>query len=275
MPAIVHTNSALLSGMAVTSESLSEEASGLVRVRMDYVHRSSKAAQLNKLFYSDAPPPIFPSMISPSDLLERRLYMVQRAVSQENGLTYVQADYAGAFANKRRNHLRYVSREGERRVAWIYPIFQSFQVFNPAPEPGFFNDLLPVTFKFQNSYSYTWVPFVITYEYAQINGISAYTPVAPDVTELYTLIKWDSNFTVRDPERGWLATKIKKQDKAWFSQFFRADERVLTDNEVAEELPTTVKRALDFEHSRGPIKQDLKASYVTPTVKTIQHRFYL
>jgi hypothetical protein len=171
--------------------------------------------------------------------------------------------------------LRYVSREGERRVAWINPTFQSLAFKNPAPEFEFQNAFGSVVYSFQNSYSYTWVPFVITYEYAQINGISAYTPSAPDVTELYTLIKWDSNFTVPDPQRGWSAIKIKKQDKAWFSQFFRADERVLTDNEVAEELSTAPKRVLDFEHSRGPIKQDLKASYVTPTVKTIQHRFYL
>jgi hypothetical protein len=242
MPAIVHSNSALISGMALIDESIAEEASGLVRVTMNYVHRATNSARLSRLFYADAPPPIFPAALAPSDLLSRKLYMVDRTVSQSNGLTYVQAQYAGGFANKRSNHLRYVQRESPRSVVFVS---EPFSIKRNDPNGSGSLEYNNVT----NSYSYSWIPYVHTFEYIEIGNIASYTPAAPSLFELFELTAWAGGVYVPAPELGWSAIKFIPYEKSWFEK--------------------------SFNPAQLTIKEDRKPTFVTPTVRTIQHRFYL
>jgi hypothetical protein len=241
MPALVHTNIALQGGFAKVSESVSEDASGLVTVQMEFVCRASNSARLSRLFYSDAPPPIFPDALNASDLITRRLYMVNRSVEQSNGLTYVQAEYAAGFANKRSNHLRFVDRESERSFQFISEPFEIRRVNPNAP------DNIITAGNLTNRFAYSWIPFVVTFEYVEIGSIAAYTPTQPPRSELFSISAFSSNFYVPAPELGWSAIKNISYEKSWFEDLF-------------------INRT---------VREDRKPVYVTPTVKTIQHRFYL
>jgi hypothetical protein len=241
MPALVHTNSALQGGFAKVSESVSEQASGLVTVQMQFVCRASNSARLSRLFYSDAPPPIFPDALNAADLITRRLYMVNRSVEQSNGLTYVQAEYAGGFANKRTNHLRFVDRESARSFQFVSEPFSITRVNPDNPTSS------QTSGNLTNRFAYSWIPLVHTFEYVEIGNIAAYAPASPSVSELYELVAWSSNYYVPAPELGWSGIKTISYEKSWFIQNF----------------------------FQGAATQDRKPIYITPTVKTIQHRFYL
>jgi len=98
MPATIIGNSEWTSrGLVLTAQDAQEQVNGLVNVQVTYVGPASRHDQISRSFYLDAPPPIFPSVVSPSELVTGRLYMVSRSVSRENGLTTVQATYVGGL----------------------------------------------------------------------------------------------------------------------------------------------------------------------------------
>ena len=94
MPATIIGNSEWTSrGLVLTAQDAQEQVNGLVNVQVTYVGPASRHDQISRSFYLDAPPPIFPSVVSPSELVTNRLYMESRSVSRANGLTTVQANY--------------------------------------------------------------------------------------------------------------------------------------------------------------------------------------
>lgn len=96
MPALVHFNNALSNGVLVTSTQVARQANGLIDVQIDYVGRAAKLSQLMRLFYLDAPPPVFPaSDLSRADLVNGKLFMVSSSTAQANGIATISARYAG------------------------------------------------------------------------------------------------------------------------------------------------------------------------------------
>ncbi len=85
-------------GIAVTSSSCAEQVNGLVEVQVRYTIPKSKQSQIDRLFYVDAPPPLYPSCISKASLLTNRLYMATRSVSSDSGFLVIDASYVGALA---------------------------------------------------------------------------------------------------------------------------------------------------------------------------------
>jgi hypothetical protein len=243
MPSIVHTTNQLINGLAVVSDSASESASGLVRAQIEYVHRTANIARLNKLFYVDAPPPVFPKSVNANELINRRLYMVQRSVEQRNGLTHVQAEYVGGFANKPNNYGRFIDRESERSFSFSQR--RQFTLVNPDPsEPS---PTQEGTFFFTDFYAYSYIPFVHTFEYAEVGNVASYRVVPPSIEMLFELSTFRGEFYERAPERGWGGIKAVPYEKEFFV------------NQIVSE---------------NTIKDDRRAIYETPTVKTIQHRYY-
>jgi hypothetical protein len=98
MPATIIGNSEWTArGLVLTAQNAQEQVNGLVNVQVTYVGPASRHDQISREFYQDAPPPIWPQVVSPSELVTNRLYMVSRSVSRANGLTTVQADYVGGL----------------------------------------------------------------------------------------------------------------------------------------------------------------------------------
>jgi hypothetical protein len=240
MPSLVHTTNALQVGLALTDESVSEQASGLVSVQMKFVCRASNNSRLGKLFYNDAPPPIFPKSLQASELIGRRLFMVSRSVTQSNGLAYVQAEYAGGYATKRNNVLIYTDRESDQTVTFVGSPFTLTSVNPQTGGTQVASDLV-------NFFTYTYVPIILTYEYVEVGTAAAYTPAPPKITELYKLSAFNSSIWVRAPELGWAGIKTISYERSFYEDLL----------------------------ARNGIKEDRKPNYVTQTVKTIQHRFYI
>jgi hypothetical protein len=240
MPAVLHTNSVLQGGMVVTSESVSEQANGLVNVQMEFVYRASNSNRLGKLFYNDAPPPIFPESVQASELLSRKLYMISRSVSRTNGFAYVQAEYAGGYASKRNNVLIYTDRESEQTAGFQT---EPFTITRVNPDTG----TTAVAGNLINAASYSWIPLVKHYEYVEVGNTAAYSPVAPQLSELYSLTAFSSSIWVPAPELGWSGIKTISYEREWF-----------------------INQLAFFG-----VKQDRRPNYITPTVKIIQHRYYI
>jgi hypothetical protein len=98
MPATIIGNSEWTSrGFVLTAQDAQEQVNGLVNVQVTYVGPASKHDQISRSFYVDAPPPIWPQVVSPSELVTNRLYMESRSVTRANGLTTVQANYVGGL----------------------------------------------------------------------------------------------------------------------------------------------------------------------------------
>jgi hypothetical protein len=123
MPATIIGNSEWTSrGLVLTAQDAQEQVNGLVNVQVTYVGPASRHDQISREFYQDAPPPIFPSVVSPSELVTNRLYMVSRSVSRANGLTTVQADYVGGLQRSGFNgyFLSESVERGKRATAYNY-----------------------------------------------------------------------------------------------------------------------------------------------------------
>lgn len=98
MPSIVIKSTAFsTTGLVVNSQTFTEDISGLVRVAMTFTTTTAKRDTVSQLFYVDAPPPIFPTSIDSYLLQSEQLYMVDRTVTQSNGLVEISAQYAGAL----------------------------------------------------------------------------------------------------------------------------------------------------------------------------------
>lgn len=85
-------------GLVLTQQSAAEDKTGLVTVSATYAGPSSKHDAILRQFYREAPPPIWPSVVSKDDLLTRRLYLDTLTVNRANGITEVQASYVGGVA---------------------------------------------------------------------------------------------------------------------------------------------------------------------------------
>jgi hypothetical protein len=84
-------------GLVLSAQSAQEQVTGLVNVQVTYVAPASKQAQASAKFYTDAPPPIFPSVVLRSELVTNNLYLVDRTIERANGLLTIQANYVGAL----------------------------------------------------------------------------------------------------------------------------------------------------------------------------------
>lgn len=100
MPSTVISSSAFASsGIALNSQSFTEDISGLVRASLTFTTTASRADEISQLFYVDAPPPIWPDSIDRFVLQSQQLYMVNRTVDKFAGLVTIKAQYAGALSN--------------------------------------------------------------------------------------------------------------------------------------------------------------------------------
>jgi hypothetical protein len=110
MPSTVIGNATWNStGLVLSQQSAQEQVTGLVNVQLTYVCPASKQHTLARSFYLDAPPPIWPSVITRAELLTNNLYMVTRTVERLNGLCYIRAEYAGGL--RRAGFRGYFQRE--------------------------------------------------------------------------------------------------------------------------------------------------------------------
>jgi hypothetical protein len=128
MPSIVIKSTAFsTTGLALNSQTFTEDISGLVRVAMTFTTTTAKRDAVSQLFYVDAPPPIFPTSIDRYLLQTEQLYMVDRSVTQMNGLVEISAQYAGALKSSTEHPRVSIERIGG---AFSFKVYVSRQARN-------------------------------------------------------------------------------------------------------------------------------------------------
>lgn len=172
MSSLVHASSRLTGspGVALLSHSVSEQSNGLYSVSCEFVCRASSYVAVDNLFYPDAEPPIYPSAVNRQYLLGGRLFMSDREVKTENGLSYISASYASGIT---------------RNVSYGYILTE---------RESLTSKFIPLAFNLDgtvNAFVYfSYMPVVITHEYVQVGTEKSSTFVTPQPEELYVLIKF-------------------------------------------------------------------------------------
>jgi len=170
MPSIVIKSSAFAaSGLALNSQEVTEEPSGLINVRMVFTTTAEKNETVSRLFYLDAPPPIFPSSVNKDELQLRQLYMINRSFALANGMVQITADYAGAL--NRALSVPYISMGREIKSIDL-KVFAGVQI------------IMGGTFYKYDFYTIGITSGVKSYLYAQV-GPSIYNIADPTPKELF------------------------------------------------------------------------------------------
>jgi hypothetical protein len=243
MPSLIHASSRLTGspGVALISQSVSEQVNGLVTVSCDFVCTAAQSLQIDKLFYPDAPPPIFPSSVNRDYLLARQLFMVERSLSQENGLTYVSATYAGGLV--RGGSYIFKTQERESPVSFSF-VSEPFSIQFQNPDNP---DNTSTAGNLTSSFAYSFMPIVHIYEYVQVGAETTGIPTPPAPQALYILLSFSSSIPVRAPELGWSGLKYISYPREWFTN--QIEGRVML--------------------------EDIKTNDLTPSVKEVTRRYYI
>lgn len=243
MPSLVHASSRLTGfpGVALLKQSVSEQVNGLVTVSCDFVCKASNATSVDRLFYPDAPPPVWPSAVNKSYLLSQKLFMVDRSLSQENGLTYVSATYAGGLIRGQEYIFKTQEREGP--VTFNFTS-EPFSITRQNPEnPDNINTASNLT----SIITYTYMPIVHIYEYVQVGAQTTGTPFPPPAEELYILLSYYSSIPRAAPELGWSGIAFDYYPREYFIN--QLNGRIML--------------------------EDIKFNNLTPSVKEVTRRYYI
>lgn len=161
MPSILRTSSAFGSNkIALVSQGLSEESSGLVTVNVAYAATEDNNDYWSSRFTLDSQPPIFPDIVTKANLQQGALHLGARSASKQNGIVEINATYYGALRS---------ALAATNKKTSITQLSASTQIlFNG------FEFYIRANFKSQ----------VWDYEIATI-GASAYSPRGPSISGLF------------------------------------------------------------------------------------------
>lgn len=223
--------------VAITAESVTEQINGLLTVSLSFISTAPHKAAASRLFYLDAPPPVWPDSIARNDLISRQLYMVSHNYRQEAGLFYIEADYAGGLNRPQGSFSSSAERESPRTVSFNSGLAQ----FGPVLDPVTGGTFTGISYNF---YSYTYAPIVQTVQWIQVAGQNSYSPRPPQRETLYSLLSFSGAKSIDDRPGPPRETPYERD-------FFIG----LIDNTRVEEVT--------------------KTSYVTPSVAVITRNYFL
>jgi hypothetical protein len=241
MPAILHTKATLnASGLALVSQSATEQKNGLMNVGLEFVCKTSNSPRLDALFQTDSPPPLWPEGVSRDALIKRQLFMESRSLRHEYGLTYITANYVGGIVRRGGYYLQSSALESPQ--GFTSQFSQTTITQQDPANPTSFS-----SFTYTPFLSYKYRPISSTFEFIQVLDEASFTPSQPPVRELYVLVSFSSIFYRRAPQQGWSALESYE----WNEDQFR---------NIIERLP---------------LASDRKENQVTPSVRAVTLRYYL
>jgi hypothetical protein len=234
-------------GIVLSRQTMQEQLNGLVNVQVEYNVPATRQSDIDKLFYVDAPPPIWPTVVNRSEMLTNNLYMTIRTVERANGLVTISAEYVGGLVRGGfAGYYLWTENEGQTRgTAYIPPA--------TPPNLGGAGALLITpngTFPLTGA---SVVPFLTeiiihNFEFVQIGNVAA---VSVPVVKRNTLLQpypgksQDRSFT---PEEILAAPLIIVGEGAYFSE--------------ATEMRRQRQEASKFNH-------------MTPLVKIVTKKYFL
>jgi len=179
MPSVVHASSKLnaLPWLTLSKQSASENLSGLVTTQCEFVCLASNQHKVDKFFYLDAPPPIWPSSLNRSRLMSGKLFLSERNFQRENGMTHISATYVGGLNAATTNNKTFVyQRKGSyKSYSYVSPPFtmRTWNRDNPSNQVEYTGQQINI--------QYTYRPIHHVVQYVRINGVNSanYKPKGP------------------------------------------------------------------------------------------------
>ena len=253
---IVQSPGFLQRGIVLNSSSCVEQVNGLIEVQARFTIPKSRQAEIDRLFFVDAQPPIDPSCVIKASLLTQRLYMVTRTVSSENGFLVIDASYVGALARPGSRGFYLTEEKGPiLRGTNLYSIPYITAGIDPSD-----SYVIVADYGFASRfYSFEYFNKEITVEFVEIANLTA-TGI-PEFTfeNLFVFVKL---VIVLGPDASLLDSQA-----AIFGSQLRVLPGVGGLGSRAETLISTFNKI--------PIRTVEPSSFVTPTVKIAKVRFTL
>jgi hypothetical protein len=244
---IVQSPGFLQSGIALNSSSCVEQVNGLIELQARFTIPKSRQAEIDRLFFVDAQPPIDPSCVTKASLLTQRLYMVSRTVSSESGFLVIDASYVGALARPgSRGFYLTVAKGPTVAGLTLLGIGDALQVI----DYGFA----------QKAYFFDYFVNEITVEFVQIGNATAAAIPEFTISDVFSLVKVKTAQigSSSAPATGsFTAEQVLGEDPAGIANFNSPNYR------VAASFNTTLLRTQE------------PASFLTPTVKIAKIRYSL
>jgi hypothetical protein len=249
MPAIIRGSAEWNQrGLILSRMDAQEQVNGLVNVQVEYVGPSTRHDIISRSFYQDAPPPIWPSVVSPGELVTNRLYMESRTVERANGLTKVRANYVGGL--QRAGFNGYFLKTEKEPNQTGFAIF-----FGPISDKPFGQTIFETAlgnFSYEGAGIFTFDLIPQIYEFVEIGTATAVK--LPTVTRNSLIQIYDS-----DSKSG--SNFLLSSEKA-----YRAPIMVINNTNYYAEGYADIK----FQRKVVDSPQ-----FVTPTVKIIERKFSL
>jgi len=183
MPALLHTSARLdLKKVALTSQNYTEDDRGLVSASLQFVAKASNRSAVDAMFYTDAPPPVWPTYLDRGRLIGRNLFMQSRTLSEQYGLLTVDALFVGGR---------------ERIVPVVTSEFESPVNFSYQSEPIEHTRQTPsgpvITTGITDGWGYTYTPKVVSLSFVRVGTIDSFLAVKPKAEDMFTLNSFGSN----------------------------------------------------------------------------------
>lgn len=260
MPSTVYTSPSLNArGLALVSQSVQEQISGLVNVSVEYVTTATRRDLVASMFYLDAPPPIFPDCVNRFELQNRALYMVTRNITQANGLVTINAEYAGGLRRGGSPPLL-ITTERDGPNGYFFQSAQETLTITRFPfAPDDYDSKISNITAYVPSESLSYYSIVYEYTFVDIDGLR---PELPALGELYNIIAYRKTV---------LAVRVGAD-----GQSFIAD--LSSDSSKPELAGNSGEFGLPYFTNyleRIAINIDEKPTYITPTVKMVTIRKYI
>lgn len=183
MPALLHTSTRMgARKVALTSQNYTEDDRGLVSASLQFVAKASDRSAVDAMFYTDAPPPIWPTYLDRGRLIGRNLFMQSRTLTEEYGLLTIDALFVGG----RERIVPVVTSDFESPVNFSYRS-EPFEITRQTASG-------PVTYAgITDSWGYTYTPKVVNLSFVRVGTIDSFAPVKPKAEDMFTLNAFGSN----------------------------------------------------------------------------------
>jgi hypothetical protein len=248
---IVQSPGFLQRGIALNSSSCVEQVNGLIEVQARFTIPKSRQAEIDRLFFVDAQPPIDPSCVTKASLLTQRLYMVSRTVSSENGFLVIDAWYVGALA--RPGSRGFYLTEGKGSILQGANVY-SIAYFILGEPYTLFGGLYA-----SRVYNLEYFVKEITVEFVEISNLTATSIPEFTFDDLFVFVKLLSVF-------GPGASMLDSQAVVFGSQV-----GVVPSAAGIGPRPETLISTFNTK----PIRTQEPSSFITPTVKIAKIRYTL
>lgn len=245
MPSIIHSSSRLTASpnLAITDQSVQEQANGRVDVSVSYTALASRKALIDRYFSLDARPPIWPSSVNARRLLSEQLFLESWQAEQNHGLVTINASYVGGLkssASPNAEGSQFYYQERGQIISFNF-VSDPFSLTFYHPDGTLQTTLGNLVGRQQ--YSFRQVVYI--YKFMRVRGIDSATPNPQGPFGI--LLGYSSSSPRRVPSKGWDGFEYYEYPESFFQK------------KISDRVP----------------RMEETVSAITPSLLEVTQRFYI